>query len=59
MVRATIDENRTVVPEAPGALYMRPILFGTTPNIGAAATPADEAQLIVLASPVWDYFAVV
>ena len=57
MVRATIDRNREVVPEAPGALYMRPILFGTTPNIGAAATPSSEAQLIVLASPVWDYFA--
>ena len=57
MVRATIDRNREVVPEAPGALYMRPILFGTTPNIGAASTPAIEAQLIVLASPVWDYFA--
>jgi branched-chain amino acid aminotransferase len=36
---------------------LRPILFGTTPNIGAAATPADEATLAVLASPVWDYFA--
>src|ERR1700744_1291834 len=57
MVRATIDQNRASVPEAPGALYMRPLLIGTTPNIGAAATPADEAQLIVLASPVWDYFA--
>jgi branched-chain amino acid aminotransferase len=57
MVRATIDRNREVVPDAPGALYMRPILFGTTPKIGAAATPASEAQLIVLASPVWDYFA--
>jgi branched-chain amino acid aminotransferase len=57
MVRATVDQNRAAVPEAPGALYLRPILFGTTPNIGAAATPADEAQLIVLASPVWDYFA--
>jgi len=57
MVRATIDQNRDAVPEAPGALYLRPILFGTTANIGAAATPASEAQLIVLASPVWDYFA--
>ncbi len=57
MVRTTIDQNRDTVPEAPGALYLRPILFGTTPNIGAAATPASEAQLIVLASPVWDYFA--
>jgi branched-chain amino acid aminotransferase len=32
-------------------------LFGTTANIGAAATPAVEASLLVLASPVWDYFA--
>lgn len=57
MIRATIDRNREAVPEAPGALYLRPILFGTTPNIGAAGAPATEATLIVLASPVWDYFA--
>jgi branched-chain amino acid aminotransferase len=57
MVRAVIDSCREQVPEAPGALYLRPMLFGTTPNIGAAATPATEATLIVLASPVWDYFA--
>jgi branched-chain amino acid aminotransferase len=57
MVRAVIDRCREAVPEAPGALYLRPILFGTTPNIGAAATPAAEASLLVLASPVWDYFA--
>jgi branched-chain amino acid aminotransferase len=57
MIRAAVDQNRAHVPEAPGALYLRPLLFGTTPNIGAAATPADEASLIVLASPVWDYFA--
>src|SRR6185312_5994562 len=46
IVRATIDQNRDVVPEAPGSLYLRPILFGTTANIGAAATPANEAQMI-------------
>lgn len=45
------------VPEAPGALYLRPLLMGTLPNIGAAATPSSEAMLLVLASPVWDYFA--
>ncbi len=38
-------------------MYLRPIIFGTTGNIGAAATPANEALLLVLASPVWDYFA--
>jgi|SRR5579883_3353482 len=57
MVRTVIDRCRDAVPEAPGALYLRPILFGTTANIGAAASPASEALLIVLASPVWDYFA--
>jgi branched-chain amino acid aminotransferase len=57
MVRALIDRSRDAVPEAPGALYLRPIIFGTTANIGAAATPTTEATLLVLASPVWDYFA--
>jgi branched-chain amino acid aminotransferase len=57
MITSVIDRCRAQVPEAPGALYMRPLLFGTMPNIGAAATPASEATLIVLASPVWDYFA--
>jgi len=57
MVNALIDRVRTEVPEAPGALYLRPLLFGTMPNIGAAALPSSEACLLVLASPVWDYFA--
>jgi branched-chain amino acid aminotransferase len=57
MVRAVIKRCSDAVPEAPGALYLRPILFGTTANIGAAATPTADASLIVLASPVWDYFA--
>jgi branched-chain amino acid aminotransferase len=57
MVRSVVNRCRDAVPEAPGALYLRPILFGTTANIGAAATPATEATLVVLASPVWDYFA--
>ncbi len=57
MVIAVIERCREAVPEAPGALYLRPILFGTTANIGAAATPSAEASLLVLASPVWDYFA--
>jgi branched-chain amino acid aminotransferase len=57
MVRTLIKRCIDAVPAAPGALYLRPILFGTTANIGAAATPATEASLLVLASPVWDYFA--
>src|ERR1700688_5306423 len=38
MIRTAVEQNREHVPEAPGALYLRPLLFGTTPNIGAAAT---------------------
>jgi len=57
MILRTIDVNRAQVPEPPGALYMRPVLFGTMPNIGAASQPSNEATLIVLASPVWDYFS--
>jgi branched-chain amino acid aminotransferase len=57
MVLSLVDRCRAEVPEAPGSLYLRPLLFGTTPNIGAAATPADQATLVVMASPVWDYFA--
>lgn len=57
MVLAVIDRVRAQVPEPPGALYLRPLLFGTMPNIGAASAPSNEATLIVLASPVWDYFS--
>ncbi|MEZ5533353.1 MAG: branched-chain amino acid aminotransferase [Steroidobacteraceae bacterium] len=57
MVREVIRACREQVPESPGALYLRPLLIGTTPNIGAAATPSTSALLVVLASPVWDYFS--
>jgi branched-chain amino acid aminotransferase len=57
MITAVVDRVRDEVPEPPGALYLRPILFGTMPNIGAASMPPSEAMLMVLASPVWDYFS--
>ncbi len=57
MVIDVIDRCRDQVPDTPGALYLRPLLFGTLANIGAASIPASEACLIVLASPVWDYFS--
>jgi len=56
MVTQVVDRVRNEVPEAPGALYLRPMLFGTGASIGGATSPATEAMLIVLASPVWDYF---
>ena len=57
MILAAVEHNLAVVPEAPGALYLRPMLLGTDPNIGAAASPSTSALLAVLASPVGDYFA--
>ncbi|HTV49624.1 MAG TPA: branched-chain amino acid aminotransferase [Steroidobacteraceae bacterium] len=57
MVRALVSRCRADVPEAPGSLYLRPLLFGSMANIGAAGVPSSEACLVVLASPVWDYFA--
>ncbi len=57
MVTGVIDRVRGEVPEAPGALYLRPTLFGTGASIGGATSPATEAMLVMLASPVWDYFA--
>ncbi len=57
LIRDVVASVRDEVPEAPGALYLRPLLMGTLANIGAAATPSTEAMLMVLASPVWDYFA--
>ena len=57
MVFDVVSAALDIIPEPPGALYLRPTLIGLTPNIGAAAAPASEALLYVLASPVGDYFA--
>ncbi|GGI09660.1 branched-chain-amino-acid transaminase [Egicoccus halophilus] len=55
-LRELVAANLDDVPPAPGALYLRPVLLGVDPNIGAAAAPSTEALLYVLASPVGDYF---
>lgn len=56
MISDVVVANRDDVPDAPGALYLRPVLIGTEQNIGAAAQPSTTALLYVLASPVGDYF---
>lgn len=56
MIRAAVRANLDQIPVLPGALYLRPVLLGTDPNVGAAATPSQEALLYVVASPVGDYF---
>lgn len=57
LVAETVAANLAATPEAPCALYLRPVLMGIDENIGAAAHPTIEALLYVLASPVGDYFA--
>lgn len=56
MITDVVRVNLAEVPDAPGALYLRPVILGTEPNIGAAARPSATALLYVLASPVGDYF---
>jgi len=57
MVIDLVAEELDDIPAPPSSLYLRPTLIGTMPNIGAAASPSNEATLFVLASPVGDYFA--
>lgn len=52
-VAAVVDE----IPHYPGALYLRPTLFGAEEDIGAAARPSSKVNYFVLTSPVGDYFA--
>jgi branched-chain amino acid aminotransferase len=56
MIRAAVRANLDETPALPGALYVRPVLLGTDPNVGAAATPSHEALAYVVASPVGEYF---
>ncbi len=56
IVREVVKASADIIPPSPGALYLRPVLIGTEPNIGAATRPSNQALLYVLASPVGDYF---
>ncbi|HEX7338831.1 MAG TPA: branched-chain amino acid aminotransferase [Rhodanobacteraceae bacterium] len=57
MIRDTVAKAKDDIPQPPGALYIRPTLFGTEANIGAAGRPSTEAMFYILTSPVGDYFA--
>lgn len=48
-------EAAGMVPDPPGALYLRPTLLGTDETIGAAAHASETAICFVLACPVGDY----
>jgi len=54
-VQKTVRENiRWVPPEGKGALYVRPLLFGSGAILGVA--PAPEFTFLVYVSPVGPYF---
>lgn len=57
MIVELTAECAAEVPDAPGALYLRPTMIGTEANIGAAGSAPAEVLLYVLASPVGDYFS--
>lgn len=55
-VKAVVNDNIEYVPPygSGGALYIRPILFGSGPRIGLQ--PADEYTFVCLVIPVGDYY---
>lgn len=55
LIAMAADANEDLVPDPPGAMYLRPTLLGTDETIGAAAHPSESAILFVLACPVGDY----
>jgi len=55
-ITAAVRDNIAYVPPygTNGALYLRPLLFGSGPRIGLQ--PADEYTFIVMVIPVGDYY---
>eukprot|EP00539_Tryblionella_compressa_P000928 CAMPEP_0178738452 /NCGR_PEP_ID=MMETSP0744-20121128/3520_1 /TAXON_ID=913974 /ORGANISM="Nitzschia punctata, Strain CCMP561" /LENGTH=415 /DNA_ID=CAMNT_0020391071 /DNA_START=131 /DNA_END=1375 /DNA_ORIENTATION=+ len=55
-VQKVVQDNIEYVPPygSNGALYIRPLLFGSGPRIGLQ--PADEYTFIILVIPVGDYY---
>ncbi len=55
-VRKVVGENRDYIPPhgTGGALYIRPVLIGTSPRLGVS--PSDSYELIFLSIPVGAYY---
>lgn len=55
-VNTVVRDNVVYVPPygSNGALYLRPLLFGSGPRIGLQ--PADEYTLLIMVMPVADYY---
>jgi len=57
MIVEVVSANADQVPTSPGSLYVRPVLVGIDPDIGAVGIPSRAALLYVICSPVSDYFS--
>lgn len=55
-IQAVVKDNIEFVPPygSGGAMYIRPLLFGSGPRIGLQ--PADEYTFLILVMPVGDYY---
>ncbi|GKY93925.1 hypothetical protein MPSEU_000359400 [Mayamaea pseudoterrestris] len=55
-IKAAVLDNIDYVPphESNGALYIRPLLFGSGPRVGLS--PADEYTFLCMVLPVGDYY---
>ena len=53
-MKALVERCRGLVPDEPGALYLRPTMIATDSTLGVA--PSTEYAFFVLASPVGGYF---
>lgn len=55
-VKAVVKDNIDFVPPygTGGALYIRPVMFGTTPQIGVK--PSEKYELIIMVVPVGAYY---
>lgn len=55
-VKLVVKKNTRFIPpyETGASLYIRPVLFGTTPLVGVK--PADEYEFVVFVTPVGPYF---
>jgi len=55
-VRTVVADNADYVPPygTGGALYIRPVMFGSSPTIGVA--PSKEYELVILVMPVGAYY---
>lgn len=55
-VKTVVKDNADYVPPygSGGSLYIRPVMFGTTPQIGVA--PSQEYELVIMVMPVGAYY---